>query len=154
MTRPGVTVRSAERRPRDLVRLPEEQSACESGEWMPKRIIQSPDDITPTSGEDRWDLQAVAGVEISSEDPAHPVESAPVPGQDSGWRASGPGQQAIRLLFTPPHPLHRIWLEFVERTVERTQEFVPRWSPAGGQALHQVVGPAMERRIPVNVATR
>lgn len=81
----------------------------------------------------------MAEVEITSEDPAHPVEAALVPGGASGWRASGPGEQAIRLLFTPPQPVHRIWLEFVEPTVERTQEFVLRWSPDGGQTLHEIV---------------
>ena len=106
---------------------------------MRKRIIPSAEEVTPPSGEDWLDLEAIAEVEITSEDPAHPVESALVPGDDSGWRASGPGEQAIRLLFTQPQPLHRIWLEFVEPTVERTQEFVLRWSPDGGQTLHEIV---------------
>jgi hypothetical protein len=106
---------------------------------MRKRIIRSDDETTPPRGEDWLDLEAVAEVELTSEDPAHPVESALVPGKDSGWRASGPGEQAIRLLFTPPQPVHRIWLEFVEPTVERTQEFVLRWSPDGGQTRHEIL---------------
>jgi hypothetical protein len=106
---------------------------------MRKRIIRSAEVVTPTSGEDWLDLEAIAEVEITSEDPAHPVESALVPGEGSGWRASRPGEQTIRLLFTQPQPLHRIWLEFVEPTVERTQEFVLRWSPDGGQTRHELV---------------
>jgi hypothetical protein len=107
---------------------------------MRKRIIPSTSETTPTSGEDWLDLEAVAEVEITSEDPAYPVESALVQGGGaSGWRASGPGEQAIRLRFIEPQSLHRIWLEFVEPTVERTQEFVVRWSPDGGQTLHEVV---------------
>ena len=106
---------------------------------MRKRTIRSAEEVTPPSAEDWLDLEAVAEVEISSEDPAHPVEAALVPGQGSGWRASRPGVQTIRLLFTPPQPLHRIWLEFVEPTVERTQEFVLRWSPDRGQTWHEVV---------------
>ena len=107
---------------------------------MRKRIIPSAEEVTPTSGGDWLDLEAIAEVEITSEDPAHPVESALIPGGEaSGWRALGPGEQVIRLLFTQPQPLHRIWLEFVEPTVERTQEFVLRWSPDRGQTLHEVV---------------
>jgi hypothetical protein len=78
-------------------------------------------------------------VEITSEDPANPIESALLPGATSGWRASGPGEQTIRLLFASPLALHRIWLEFDEPTVQRTQEFVLRWSPDGGQTLHEIV---------------
>ncbi len=106
---------------------------------MRKRIIPSAGAATPPSGEDWLDLEDLAEVELTSEDPAYPVESALVPGGASGWRASGPGEQAIRLLFAPPQPLRRIWLEFVEPTTERTQEFVLRWSPDGGRTMHEVV---------------
>lgn len=106
---------------------------------MRKRIIPSAGEGNPPSDEDWLDLEAVAEVEITSEDPEHPVESALLPGGTSGWRASGPGEQTIRLLFTQPQPLHRVWLEFVEPAVERTQEFVLRWSPDGGQTFHEVV---------------
>ena len=78
-------------------------------------------------------------MEITSEDPAHPIESALLPGGTSGWRAAGPGEQTIRLRFTHPQAVHRIWLEFVEPDVERTQEFVLRWSPDGGHTVHEVV---------------
>lgn len=106
---------------------------------MRKRIIPSAGQGSPPSAADWLDLEDVAEVEITSEDPAHPVESALLPGEGSGWRASGPGEQTLRLLFAPPLALHRIWLEFVEPTVERTQEFVLRWSPDGGQTLHEIV---------------
>ncbi|HSO03392.1 MAG TPA: hypothetical protein VLQ92_02845 [Candidatus Limnocylindrales bacterium] len=77
-------------------------------------------------------------MEITSEDPAHPIEAALLPGARSGWRASGPGEQTIRLRFAHPQSVHRIWLEFVEPEVERTQEFVLRWSPDGGQSVHEI----------------
>jgi hypothetical protein len=35
--------------------------------------------------------------------------------------------------------VHRIWLEFVEPDVERTQEYVLRWSPDDGHTLHEIV---------------
>ena len=106
---------------------------------MRKRIIPSAGEGAPPPGEDWLDLEEVAELEITSEDPAHPVESALLTGGTSGWRASGPGEQTIRLLFAQPQPLHRVWLEFVEPAVERTQEFVLRWSSDGGQTFHEVV---------------
>jgi hypothetical protein len=85
------------------------------------------------------DLQDLAHVGITSEDPAHPIESALLPGATPGWRASEPGEQTIRLLFTQPQAVHRIWVDFVEPDVERTQEFVLRWSPDSGQTVHEIV---------------
>lgn len=106
---------------------------------MRKRIIPSAAAGTPPSGDDWLDLEELVQVEITSEDPAHPIESALLPGGTAGWRAAGPGEQTIRLLFTQPRPVHRIWLQFVEPAVERTQEFVLRWSPDGGHTVHEVV---------------
>jgi hypothetical protein len=78
-------------------------------------------------------------VELTSEDPAHPIEAAFSPGGDAGWRASEPGSQSIRLLFHQPQPLTRIRLRFVEPTAERTQEFSLRWSPDGGRSFRVLV---------------
>jgi hypothetical protein len=85
------------------------------------------------------DLGRLARVEISSEDERHPVEAALVPGAWSGWRAAGPGEQALRLLFDEPLRLRRISLLFLEEERARTQEFVLRWSPDGGQTFREVV---------------
>ena len=107
---------------------------------MRKRIIPSTAEAgSPPSGCDWLDLEDLVQVEITSEDPAHPIESALLPGATSGWRAAGPGEQTIRLLFAQPQAVHRIWLEFVEPDVERTQEFVLRWSPDSGQTVHEIV---------------
>jgi len=85
------------------------------------------------------DLDRLAQVEITSEDGAHPIESALLPGRSSGWRATEPGEQTIRLLFAHPQRLRRIWLEFVEPVTERTQEFVLRWSQDDGQSFREIV---------------
>jgi hypothetical protein len=106
---------------------------------MRKRIIPSAGEESPPAGEDWLDLEDVAEVEVTSEDPAHPIESALLPGGTSGWRAAEPGEQTIRLLFAQPQSLRRIFLEFVEPAVERTQEFVLRWSADGGRTVHDVV---------------
>ncbi|MFZ4624124.1 MAG: hypothetical protein ACOYNF_07790 [Rhodoferax sp.] len=105
---------------------------------MRKRIIPAArSDAEPL---DNWlNLDALAEVEITSEDVAYPIEAALLPGQASGWRAAEAGTQAIRLLFAQPQALRRIWLHFVESGMQRTQEYVLRWSPDGGQTFHDVV---------------
>ncbi len=90
---------------------------------MRKRII-TPDQQETASPEDDWlNLDEFAEVEIKSEDAAYPIEGALLPG-GSGWRAGGSGKQIIRLLFADPQPIRRIWLEFVEPRMARTQEYV------------------------------
>ncbi len=85
------------------------------------------------------DLEHLAEVEITSEDVDHPIESALFPGTSSGWRAAEPGEQTIRLWFNEPLRLKRIKLLFQEGEQERTQEFVLRWSPDGGQSYREIV---------------
>ena len=85
------------------------------------------------------DLERLAQVEITSEDADYPIESALIPGTGSGWRAAQPGEQTIRLLFDAPLRLKRIHLVFHEGERERTQEFVLRWSPDGGQSYREIV---------------
>ena len=74
------------------------------------------------------DLEEIAQVQVTSEHPDYPIESAFRFGCGPGWRASGPGKQTIRLIFDHPQQLRRIWLRFLEAGTERTQEFSLRWS--------------------------
>ena len=67
------------------------------------------------------------------------IEAAMLDGEAQGWRAGEPGRQVIRLLFASPQPLRRIWLRFAEPSLERTQEFVLRWSPDAGQSFREIV---------------
>lgn len=106
---------------------------------MHKRIIASGQQETVSPGQDWLSVESIAEVEITSEDAAHPIESALVPGRAPGWRAAGPGKQTIRLRFAHPQPLRRIWLNFVEPSTERTQEYVLRWSADGGQSFREIV---------------
>jgi hypothetical protein len=106
---------------------------------MRKRII-TPVQQETASPDLAWlNLERLAEVEITSEDAAHPIESALLPVRASGWRAAGPGKQTIRLLFDDPQQLRRIWLNFVETRTERTQEYVLRWSPDGGRSFREIV---------------
>lgn len=106
---------------------------------MRKKII-SPSQQKANSSDHIWlDLETLADVEISSEDTDHPIEAALITGGVSGWRAAEPGQQTIRLLFRHPQNLQLIRLSFVEANIERTQEYVLRWSADNGKSYREIV---------------
>ena len=107
---------------------------------MHKRIINPVPPDASSIDEDWLHLDHSAQVEITSEAADHPIESALLPsGAASGWRAALPGKQIIRILFNQPQQLKRIWLVFNEPAVERTQEFVLRWSGDGGRSYQEIV---------------
>ena len=106
---------------------------------MRKRIINKEDNQKTHSVQKWLDIEKIALVEVTSEDERFPIEFALLPGKSSEWRASGQGRQVIRLLFDNPHMLHRIRLEFEELAFERTQEYVLRWSPDGGQSYQEII---------------
>jgi hypothetical protein len=106
---------------------------------MLKRLITPTHPDTTPAERDWLDLERLAEVEFTSEDPAHPVESALLHGGGSGWSAAGPGKQTLRLIFAQPQPIKQIRLSFVETAVERTQQYVLRWSSDGGQSFREIV---------------
>lgn len=106
---------------------------------MRKSIIVPGGQDVPTPA-DKWlDLEQLARVEITSEDPRYPIEAALVRDGRPGWLAGGPGLQIVRLVFDEPQRIRRVWLHFAERTVVRTQEFVLRWGTGDGQPTREVV---------------
>jgi hypothetical protein len=54
-------------------------------------------------------------------------------------RAAAPGNQTLRLVFDQPQKLRCISLAFEENEIARTQEFVLRWSPDGGNSTKKIV---------------
>ena len=81
---------------------------------MRKQIIIA-NEPNPSGMSEEWlNLEEIARVEVSSEDPQRPIESAFKQGDSLGWRASQPGEQTIRLLFDEPKDLRRVWLRFSE----------------------------------------
>ena len=110
---------------------------------MRKRLISADLSNSPETraAEANWlDLEALAQIEITSEDAAHPIESALLKAAStSGWEAGAAGEQTIRLLFDDPVTLRRIRLLFSEEQKERTQQFAVRWSPDGGRTYREVV---------------
>jgi hypothetical protein len=107
---------------------------------MRKRIAAT----SPSQGQSKtnhgWlDLDQIATVEVTSEDPNFPIESVFTSKDGPGWRASERGEQQIRIIFDQAASLHRIQLRFVEPKLERTQEFTVRWSSADGGPAKEIV---------------
>ena len=105
---------------------------------MRKRIISDPLHTKDTLHPHWLDLGELAEVEITSEDPDYPIEAALLPNMNQGWRAADPGNQTIRLLFMQPQHIHQIQLNFQEPAVNRTQEYVLRWSKDNGQSFIEI----------------
>ncbi len=105
---------------------------------MRKRIINQGAEGVSAADKNWLDLERLAQAEVSSEDAAHPIESALVSNTGSGWRAAQPGKQTVRLLFDQPQKIRSICLVFQEDEQPRTQEFVLRWSADGGQSYRDI----------------
>ena len=105
---------------------------------MRKRIIDQGTQDVSLSNQQWLNLENLAEIEVTSEDAAHPIESALIP-TGSGWRAGQPGQQTVRLLFNEPQRIRRMRLVFQENEQERTQQFVLRWSSDGGHSYREIV---------------
>ena len=108
---------------------------------MRKRIT---DEAMPQAGKaevvHHWlDLEPIVEVELTSEDAAHPVESALKANGGSGWRAATAGRQSIHILFDSPRTITHIQLVFEETVVTRTQEFVLSWSADNGTTMREIV---------------
>ena len=107
---------------------------------MRKRIVGSHCAQATSESDQGWlDLEQIATVEVTSEDPSFPIESAFIPNCGPGWRASQIGEQQIRIIFDKPMSLHRIQLHFHEAESERRQEFTVRWSSAAGGPEKEIV---------------
>jgi hypothetical protein len=106
---------------------------------MRKHIIPSTEPSHSRKVEEWLNLEEAASVEVSSEDPQHPIESAFKHGETLGWRAEESGAQKIRLLFDEPKDLRRIWLRFSESEVERTQQFTLSWADGQTAPFREIV---------------
>jgi hypothetical protein len=106
---------------------------------MRKRLIAPTSPCVRFDRDHPLDVSTTASVEVTSEEHDYPIESALIPGQSKGWRASEPGTQTIRLIFDRPQKLERISLVFEEKETSRTQEFALRWSPSPEGAWREIV---------------
>jgi hypothetical protein len=107
---------------------------------MRKRIV-GPSRVSgrQKTGQAWLDLEQIATIEVTSEEPNFPVESVFSSEDGAGWRASQKGVQQIRIIFDQPVTLRRIQLHFLEPALERTQEFSLRWSSAEGGTPKEIV---------------
>ena len=107
---------------------------------MRKTVIDSATVRSDSRIEEGWlDLEEMAKVEVTSEDPSFPVESALVSRKGPGWRAARSGKQTLRIIFDKPTRLRRIRLEFSETEVPRTQEFTLQWAAEPGGPFKEIV---------------
>jgi hypothetical protein len=101
---------------------------------MRKEIVEHRTTAGKGQATAEWlDLDSIAHVQLTSEDPAFPIENAlgtSPERNERGWRATSPGPQTITLGFDGPQHIRRIFLHFIERETEREQEFVLRYSSA------------------------
>src|ERR1041384_904456 len=105
-----------------------------------RKRIGGPHGRQASQSDDGWlDLEQIAMVEVTSEDPGFPIEYAFASNDGPGWRASAGGEQQIRILFDKPVSIHRIVLRFHEKDCERTQEFILRWQSESGEPATEIV---------------
>ena len=102
-----------------------------------KRLVTSEAAAKHIKDGEWLDLEKIAGVEISSEDPAFPIEDALSGNVTTGWRASATGPQMVRILFDAPQAIRRIQVHFVDKVSERAQEFAV--FAGSGPELREVV---------------
>ena len=106
---------------------------------MRKRIVER-SRTQVSDPEQGWlNLQEIATLEITSEDPNFPIDSVFTLNPGPGWRASQRGEQRIRIILDQPIFVRRIQLLFLEPELERTQEFTLRWSSAHGGTPKEIV---------------
>jgi len=92
-----------------------------------------------TASDQAWlDLERIASVEVTSEEPGYPIESAFSGENNRGWRAACSGTQIIRVHFDERQTLRRISLAF-EDIEPRTQEFLLRWSQGVEHPFREIV---------------
>jgi len=105
-----------------------------------KRIVKVlPSLSVPEPGE--MDIAATAAVQVTSEDPTHPIEHVfdhrRGPG-GSRWVAAEPGEQTLLLAFDTPQTMHQTIVEVEELEVSRTQELQLSVSHDGGQTYREM----------------
>ncbi len=105
---------------------------------MRKSHIAPISQTDPASDQVWLEVDALASVEVTSEQPGYPIECALL-GESPGWRAAHPGTQIVRMIFDRPQTLRHIWLVFEDSENARTQEFVLRWSGGQESSFHEIV---------------
>jgi hypothetical protein len=103
----------------------------------PARAVES----IETSSTKWLDLAEVATVDVSSEEAASPIDFALSlnPPDSGGWRAGVAGPQTITVSFASPQRISRIFIQYDEHELVRTQAFALSVSCVGGSSFSEVV---------------
>ena len=105
-----------------------------------KHIVKVPPRLSvPEAGE--LDIAATATVQVTSEDPAYPIEhvfdTRRGPG-GSRWVAAEPGEQTLILAFDTLQSIRQTIVEVEEPDINRTQELRLSVSHDGGQTYREL----------------
>jgi hypothetical protein len=105
-----------------------------------KHIVKAPPNHpVPQPGE--IDIAATATVQVTSENPAHPIDNVFDHRRGQGgsrWMAEEQGEQTLLLVFDTPQTIRRIILEVEEPEVSRTQELLLSMSHDGGRTYREL----------------
>jgi F5/8 type C domain len=106
-----------------------------------KQIVPTPNrTAVPLEGEVA--IADVATVQVTSEQPEHPIDHAfdtrRGPG-GSRWVADAPGEQSVTLVFDRPQTIREVRIEVEELEVSRTQELALSLSSDGGRTYRELV---------------
>lgn len=103
---------------------------------MRKQLLTIKEAETPLDAQ--WlDLDALATIQVTSEQEEYPIEKALI-AEGKGWRAASEGRQTIRIVFDKPPKLSRISMIFEDTQNTRSQEFVVRWSADNGSSFREI----------------
>jgi hypothetical protein len=106
-----------------------------------KRLITQPSQAPiPVEGSIR--VEDVAVVEVTSEQPHHPIDNAFDSSRGPGgtrWIADEPGTQFVTLVFDRPQTIRQIGIEVEETQESRTQELAVSASPDGGRSYQELI---------------
>ena len=109
---------------------------------MLRKLIIKPHPATSDAATGEIDIAAVATVQVTSESPEHPIDSAFDTRRGPGgtrWVAGDPGEQTVILAFDAPQTIRNILLEIEEPEVARTQELQLCLSCDGGRTYRELL---------------
>ena len=99
-----------------------------------RKTILGHEDHSATSSSNEWfEVEAIAGISVTSEADDAPIENVLYPDREMGWRGGEPGPQIVRITFSGPTNIRHVRLVFRESQIARTQEFTLGCTVAGGE---------------------
>ena len=100
---------------------------------MRKTILGHENHPATSSSNERFGVEAIAGISVTSEADDAPIENVLYPDREMGWRAGEPGPQIVRITFSGPTNIRHVQLVFRESQIARTQDFTLGCTVAGGE---------------------